>query len=396
MSDADDETPLDPFEVALIEAKWSFLDHALNQAEDKFRRALVLKPDDPEGTRFLGLTLIKLGRRDEGLTLLRQAATASPDKVLYWYDLAVALRDAGQAEAAQEAYDHALTLQSPLPPLSKAVYGFEQTRHPFQFQDYDYTSRIRFGGGRPPHPQLSALIETGRNRYGAFLGQMQADLEAYYSVPETGDYGSSEPFWLNTWFAPLDGMSLHTMLRVFNPARFIEIGSGVSTKFARRSVQMNGLRTRMTSIDPKPRNVIDTLCDEVRRQPLEECPLSLFDTLEAGDILFLDSSHRAFQGSDVTVFFMEILPRLKPGVVIHIHDILLPDDYLAGHLRRQWNEQYLLATALMFGGDAFEILFPCWYMSSNRQMAAIKDAVLRQGPLSHLSLHGMSFWMRKT
>jgi hypothetical protein len=77
-------------------------------------------------------------------------------------------------------------------------------------------------------------------------------------------------------------------------------------------------------LDPEPRAQIDALCDTSIRRRLEDCDLSMFDQLEAGDILFFDGSHRVFTNSDVTVFFLELMPRLKPGVIVHIHDIFLP------------------------------------------------------------------------
>ena len=148
--------------------------------------------------------------------------------------------------------------------------------------------------------------------------------------------------------------------------------------------------------DPQPRNQIDRLCDQVIRKPLEQCSPEMFDVLEPGDIFFLDSSHRSFQGSDVTVFFLEILPRLKPGVIVHVHDIYLPYDYISGHLYRQWNEQYLLATALLFGPQRFEILFPSWFVGRDPDLMAHAEALFRQGPMESVDLYGASFWMRMT
>ena len=170
----------------------------------------------------------------------------------------------------------------------------------------------------------------------------------------------------------------------------------MSTKYARRAVRRYGLRTMITSIDPQPRNEVDKLCDHVIRRPLEACDTALFEALEPGDIFFLDSSHRSFQNSDVTVFFLEILPRLKPGVILHIHDIYLPYDYIAGHVPRLWNEQYLLATALLFGAARFEILFPSWFVGRDPGLKAHAEAIFRQGAIADLDLYGASFWMRMT
>jgi len=372
--------------------------HLLNLAELIFLDVLKRHPGDPGALRLLGVTRAKLGHA-EALSHLRAAAAAAPDVEVAWNDLAVGLRDAGDETAAAEAHATAVRLRDPaalpLAALERLTFSTERAVHPFEMGDYAYTATIRYGAGRPPHPELAARIDQGRDRYAAFIeamGGMQADFAA---VPLTGTYEDDDPFWFNVWLPALDGMALTQMLRVGNPAKFVEIGSGVSTKFARRAVRLYGLRTQLASIDPEPRNQIDRLCDQVIRKPLERCDPAMFQALEAGDILFLDSSHRAFQGSDVTVFFLEILPRLKPGVIVHVHDIYLPDDYISGHLDKLWNEQYLLATALLFGGDAFEILFPSWYVGQDPELRAQAQAALCTGPLAGLDLYGTSFWMRK-
>jgi hypothetical protein len=314
----------------------------------------------------------------------------------------VALRDAGHVQAADLAYrraDSAWTTaggSGPILPLANQAFGSDFARHDFTLVDYPYRSEIRHGAGRPAHPELDTLLGAGRARYEEILtalGDIQAD---FAQVPLGGSYETRTPFWLNAWFPPLDAMVLTGILRAHDPALFVEIGSGMSTKVARRAITTYGLRAKLISIDPQPRNQVDALCDQVIREPLERCQVEIFQGLKAGDILFLDSSHRAFQGSDVTVFFLEILPRLAPGVIVHLHDIYLPFDYISGHVPRLWNEQYMLATALLFGGDAFEILFPCWYVGRDPQLSAQAATLLRKGPLEGVDLYGASFWMRKT
>jgi tetratricopeptide (TPR) repeat protein len=368
----------------------------LNHAELIFQRVLAARPGDPAATRLLGVTLCKLGRGGEGAALLAAACDLEPQRAEAWSDLAVALRDQGETESAGAAHARAAMILPDLAPLADQAFAADKAHHDFQMADYAYRAEIRHGSGRPSHPELAAQIGAGRERYRAFiadLGELRAD---FAEVPVGGDPGQAEPFWLNAWFPPLDAMALTGMLRRRDPRRFVEIGSGVSTKYARRAIGLYGLRTRLTSIDPQPRNEVDALCDEVIRQPLERCDPAVFQGLEAGDILFLDSSHRSFQGSDVTVFFLEILPRLKPGVIVHIHDIYLPDDYISGHVWRLWNEQYLLATALLFGPQAFEILFPCWYVGRDPGLAQQVRDLVCQGPLAGLNPYGASFWLRKT
>jgi len=392
-----DTAETDPHEAQVRQGVFWLRSHFVTQAERALRAVVEAAPGHVMARRLHGIALCKLGRRSEGIAAIAAGAVADAANPRAWADLAVALRDDGQPQPAQQAYDRACAVQSPgiaAPPLAEQAFCTDLGRHDFKILDYPYRAEVRYGAGRPAHPELLELIGQGRGRYGEFLaglGEIQADFAA---LPLDGRYDTFTPFWLNTWFPALDGMALTGMLRAHNPARFVEVGSGVSTKFARRAVEMYGLRTRLTSIDPQPRNEIDQICDEVIRKPLEQCGLEMFDALEAGDVFFLDSSHRSFQGSDVTVFFLEILPRLKPGVIVHVHDIYLPYDYISGHLHRLWNEQYLLATALLFGAQRFEVLFPAWFVGRDPELSAQADALLRQGPLAGLDLYGASFWMR--
>jgi hypothetical protein len=394
-------TPSDPVETQVRQGLAWLRANLLNHADQALGQALAVQPDHRVARRLRGIVAFRLGRRDEGLADLTAAAQADAGNPRAWSDLAVALRDAGRQADAEAAYGRALASQTAdaaggAPPLEAQVFCTELGQHTVKVVDYPYTAEIRYGAGRPAHPELAAIIGAGRDPYQAFLTRLGDLHEGFAAIPLGGAYGTPEPFWYNAWFPPLDGMALTGMLHVHNPARMIEIGSGVSTKFARRAIRTYGLRTHLTSIDPQPRNEIDALCDRVIRQPLERCDPALFQTLEAGDIFFLDSSHRSFQGSDVTVFFLEILPRLKPGVIVHIHDIYLPDDYISGHVHRLWNEQYLLATALLFGAGQFEILFPSWFVGRDPELSAHAGRMLRRGPLEGADLYGASFWMRKT
>jgi tetratricopeptide (TPR) repeat protein len=391
--------PSDPVAANLAQGIGYLRAHLLNHAEITLRRVLEVDPNHREGRRLHGIALCKLGRHDDGIAAIASATEAEAGNARALADLAVALRDAGQPDAAERAYARALAAQpatASAPPLADQVFSTDLAGQDFNVVDYPYRAEIRYGGGRPPHPELAALISAGRDSFRERLTDWSALQPDFADVTLGGTYDSDHPFWLNSWFPPLDAIALTGILRAQNPQRLVEIGSGVSTKYARRAVQRYGLRTRLTSIDPHPRNEIDRLCDQVIRKPLERCRTEIFEVLEPGDIFFLDSSHRSFQNSDVTVFFLEILPRLKPGVIVHVHDIYLPDDYIAGHVPRLWNEQYLLATALLFGAQRFEILFPSWFVGRDPQLRAHANAALRRGPMAELDLYGASFWMRMT
>jgi Methyltransferase domain len=192
------------------------------------------------------------------------------------------------------------------------------------------------------------------------------------------------------------------MLVEFRPKRFVEVGSGYSTRFARRAIREHSMPTRITSIDPAPRAEIDQLCDSVIRRPLEEVDLCVFDELEPGDILFIDSSHRTFSNSDVTALFMDVLPRLRSGVVVHLHDIFWPYDYPPEWANRYYSEQYLLGAYLL--GDRASrvtVLLPNAFVIHDRELAEVckpllEIAGIRRPKTADCSPHGLggcSFWL---
>jgi Methyltransferase domain len=178
------------------------------------------------------------------------------------------------------------------------------------------------------------------------------------------------------------------------PARYFEIGSGNSTKFVARAVKDNALRTQLVSVDPQPRTEIDELCDRVIRAPVEEIDLGLFDDLAAGDILYVDNSHRCFMNSDATVVFLEILPRLKPGVIVQLHDVTLPYDYPPQWADRFYSEQYLLACYLLARGERFEILLPAYFASHDGPLKRVLEPLWGRESMRGVETHGCSFWLR--
>jgi tetratricopeptide (TPR) repeat protein len=374
----------------------------LNQAEESFQRVLAAAPNHAAALHLMGITAFRLNRHDEGIALLRRAVALEPARVSARLDIAVALRDVGRIDEAESSFCDAIASvpasvrPSSASALKDQVFSIERRRHTFKLVDYEYGVRIRYGAGLPPHLDLANLIGAGRRRYANFIEDIGRWSPDFQAVALKGSYAGSEPFWINTWFPPLDAMALHAVLCRYKPRRFVEIGSGMSTKFARAAISRQGLDVQIISVDPQPRNAIDNLTDRNIRAPLESIDLSMFDELVENDVFFLDSSHRSFQNSDVTVFFLDVLPRLRPGVLVHLHDIYLPFDYPAGHIGRMWNEQYLLATAFLYGGANLEIMFPCWYVTQDVDLSARVNELMRTGTLTNLSIHGASFWIRKT
>ena len=270
----------------------------------------------------------------------------------------------------------------------------------------DYPVRVspRWGYGKPRHPQISKILEVGRKDYARRLSEICKLKDRLSQIPDGPPANALDPCWgPQRFFSSLDAIALYGMLVEFRPERLIEVGSGYSTKFARRAIRDHGLPTHITSIDPEPRAEIDQICDRVIRQPLEEVDLSLFDELQSGDFLFIDSSHRTFTNSDVTIVFMDLLPRLREGVVVHFHDIFLPDDYPAEWNDRYYSEQYLLGTYLLSTkGSGIKILLPNGFIVRDRNLAEhctpLREIVgverSPDNPTSPYGIGGGSFWMQ--
>ena len=163
-----------------------------------------------------------------------------------------------------------------------------------------------------------------------------------------------EFFYDNGAFGYGDAEALYAMLRIYKPRRVIEIGSGHSTRMAKASLDANraadsAYACRHICIEPYEMEWLDQLGVEVIRKRVEHCDLALFEELEAGDVLFIDSSHVIRPFGDVLFLYQQVIPRLKPGVLVQVHDIFTPRDYPEIWLReerRLWNEQYLLETLL--------------------------------------------------
>lgn len=199
-------------------------------------------------------------------------------------------------------------------------------------------------------------------------------------------------WWPNDFLPALDAATLYHYVTARKPTNYLEIGSGVSTKFARRAIQDSNLHSLITSIDPAPRVDIDKFCDKIIRQPVENTSLNVFAALQSGDILFVDNSHQSFQNSDVTVFFLDILPNLSPGILVGIHDITLPDDYPPSYAHNYYNEQYLLAAWLLGGSQGIEITLPNWYASKTQELSQIIAPIFSQSQFNQVDTHGSIFW----
>lgn len=199
----------------------------------------------------------------------------------------------------------------------------------------------------------------------------------------------------NPAFGWLDSRALFVLLRHWRPRRLIEVGSGFSTLLiADVNARFLDGSLNLTAIEPYPMEFLRSGVDGLARlveEPVQNVPLEEFERLAAGDVLFIDSSHVAKTGSDVNFLFFEVLPRLTPGVRIHVHDIFLPHDYprdWVSNENRSWNEQYLLRALLMYS-DTFRVVFGSSYAAHH-----MPDLVARALPEGR-AMSGGSLWMER-
>jgi len=174
----------------------------------------------------------------------------------------------------------------------------------------------------------------------------------------------------NTWFESVDAELLYCMIRHFKPTRIMEIGSGYSTYVSAAAIRTNregGADCELIAIEPYPNATLKAGVPGLAKliaAEVQEVPLVEFEKLKENDILFIDSSHVVKIGGDVTYEYLEILPRLNRGVLVHVHDIFLPAEYPRDWVLREhlfWNEQYLLRAFLTFN-KRIEVLWGSYYM----------------------------------
>jgi hypothetical protein len=259
--------------------------------------------------------------------------------------------------------------------------------------DYPVFPEARWGHGRPPHPLLQARFEAERERYRAVLERILRLKDDLVRIPVEPSADATQPCWVNGWLPGQDSAALYSFLVETDPVLYLEVGSGNSTKFARRAITDHGLRTRLVSIDPFPRAEIDDICDEVVRTPAESVGLDVYQRLQPGDLLFIDNSHRCLQNSDATALFLDVFPRLADEVLIEIHDIMLPDDYPPDWYERFYTEQYLLAALLLAPGSTVETVLPGWFASHDPQLVHVLDELWDDPRLAGVERHGGSFWL---
>ena len=174
-----------------------------------------------------------------------------------------------------------------------------------------------------------------------------------------------EPRLDQAWFPILDAAAAYAIVRRARPERIVEVGSGHSTRFLARAVADETLGTELVCIDPAPRASLRGLPVRWIEAVVQRAPETLFADLRAGDVLFVDSSHVLMPGTDVDWILNRILPGLPGGVLLHFHDVFMPDAYPESWAWRGYNEQQALAPLLQ--GPAYDCLFASHYIRTRLQ-----------------------------
>lgn len=221
-----------------------------------------------------------------------------------------------------------------------------------------------------PNP---AGVDLGIGRQLEFLENVIVPYQAECSFPEEPGSTPWEYHHNNRWFEAVDAEVAYAMVRHFKPRKIIEIGGGFSTRVLAQAIRENddqyGFECELTTIEPYPDKILRSGIPGVTaliEKPAQDVDLELFLGLRNRDMLFIDSSHVVRVGGDVVYEYLDILPRLQPGVVVHLHDIFLPSDYPQDFVFEGlcfWSEQYLLQAFLSFNRD-YEVI---WGSSAMQQ-----------------------------
>jgi hypothetical protein len=219
---------------------------------------------------------------------------------------------------------------------------------------------------------------------------------AEFQPPREPTQDRFEFFLSNGLYQGGDADLLYAMVRRYRPKRVIELGAGFSTLVTAAACSANradGHDTEFISYDPyaTPAPGLDGL-SELRPVPAESVPIEEFESLNEDDILFIDSSHVVRVGGDVNRLLLEVVPRLSPGVLIHLHDIFLPWEYPREWIANGWfwSEQHLLH-ALLVGNAGLEVLVAAhglWRAHEQQLRTLIPNIDPARPPIS--------FWMRRS
>ena len=206
-----------------------------------------------------------------------------------------------------------------------------------------------------------------------------------------GEQAPPAPRWRQEWFPRLDAAAAYALVHARAPSLLVEVGSGHSTRWFARAAADAGHPTRVIAIDPAPRATLAGLCVEIVLSTVQEAGDAPFAGLAAGDVLSIDGSHVLMPGTDVDFLLNRVLPLLPAGVLVHIHDVFLPEGYPAGWAWRGYNEQ--LAVAALLHGRGYQILWSSRWVATRLQ-GRLARSIVADLPLLP-GAHESSLWLEK-
>jgi predicted O-methyltransferase YrrM len=263
------------------------------------------------------------------------------------------------------------------------------------FIPYRYADTLPAAGASRAYAAVEQIFDRHRESFTAMLNRIDGLAEALRAVAagtQPASWSGPRPRFDQAWFPTLDSCAAYALVRELAPARIIEVGSGHSTRFLARALADAGGAGAITAIDPAPRADIAALPRvSLVRQTVHGVDTAIFAALAPGDVLFIDSSHILMPGSDVDLLFNRVLPGLPAGVIVHIHDVLLPDDYPRAWAWRNYNEQ--LAVVPLLTGATYTPLFASHFARTRLadRLAASVVATLPTYPEGFPT----SLWLRK-
>lgn len=225
------------------------------------------------------------------------------------------------------------------------------------------------------HPELATTI----SEFGTILPELRKAVEA-----------GTVPWEEEGWFPIFDAVAAYHMVRTLRPKRIVEIGSGASTHVLSSALSQNKTG-ELLCIDPVPRRSIADTNAKVEKRLLDLDDVDLAEKLERNDILFIDSSHIMLPGTDVDMQFNRMFPRLRPGVIVHVHDIFLPFPYPQNWGHRYYSEQNALIPWILSG--FFDVIYPGYYVA--RRLQDSLEQVFGEHMPKRPEQNAGSIWLRR-
>jgi Methyltransferase domain len=300
----------------------------------------------------------------EGSSIRRRRLWSSP----------LAVKAYGQARAAAEKLGLQVVLKtyySPIPDLAQLPEDVWSRRDPLRGIPFDLDTQMAF-------------VES----------QLASHLTSLAWAKDVAPEHAYDPG--NDSYPLPDARVLYAMVRHLRPARIVELGSGQTTRVMAQACRENareGSPTQLSAFDPFPTAIDDGLpgLAKLERVKAQDVPDAVFTELQAGDVLFVDTTHTVKIASDVNHIILRILPLLAEGVIVHIHDIFLPYEYpefFFADFGLYWAEQYLLQAFLAFN-SSFEVLCAVHALGRERGAGMAAAGALLEGEI------GSSFWIRR-